>query len=200
MIFKTLKPLILASASPRRKDLLESSGVIFEIIPSTFEEPLPESGQRPEEYAKYLAASKAENIAFNNKDSYVIGADTIVVERKNILGKPKNREDAVRMLSTLTGKTHRVITGCAIICPDGEKITFHAITEVDFVDCSIEVLKAYAATGESDDKAGAYAIQGKGAFLVKEVRGSYTNVVGLPLARMIETLVQCEILTPSSSF
>ncbi|WP_027178129.1 Maf family protein [Maridesulfovibrio bastinii] len=196
MIFKTMKPFILASGSPRRKELLENTGIVFTIHPSTEAEPEPQQGQLPEEYAKSLAQAKAESIFSQMPGNYVLGADTVVVEGQNILGKPTDKNDALRMVSSLLGKTHKVITGCAIITPDGEINKFHAITEVDFINCDTKIIEAYVATGESYDKAGAYAIQGKGAFLVKEVRGSYSNVVGLPLAKVIETLVSYGVIVP----
>lgn len=196
MIFKTIESLVLASASPRRKELLASSGLVFKIHPSAVAEPDPQQDEKPHDYAMSLALIKARDVYSRFPEANILGADTIVVSGDKILGKPKDSEDAIRMLSMLKGKTHKVITGCALILSSGKEISFNAQTEVDFIDCDPQVIKAYAATGEPDDKAGAYAIQGQGAFLVREVRGSYTNVVGLPLARVIETLASYGIIVP----
>ncbi len=196
MIFKTVKPFILASASPRRKELLERAGISLKIHPSTVEEPAPKGEESPIEYSTSLALLKAREVFSRFPGKTVLGADTVVVCQNKILGKPEDRDDAIKMLSMLSGNTHMVITGCALIDADGVEKKFWAQTEVDFIDCNLKTMKAYAATGEPDDKAGAYAIQGQGAFLVKEVRGSYTNVVGLPLAKVIKTLVSYGVIVP----
>ncbi|WP_415716838.1 Maf family protein [Maridesulfovibrio sp.] len=193
-IYSTIKPLILGSGSPRRKDLLQSAGLEFEIKPATCEEPAPLPNQEPEEYAIKMAELKAENVAASTTGAYVLGSDTIVVRDRDILGKPKNRKEAYEMVRSLCGRKHNVISGCALISPEGEKTSYAVSTEVEFIDFNEAVVRAYAATGEPDDKAGAYAIQGQGAFLVKGINGSYTNVVGLPLARVIETLVELGVV------
>ncbi|WP_319759282.1 Maf family protein [Maridesulfovibrio sp.] len=195
-IYRTVKPLILGSGSPRRKDLLHSAGLKFEIKPATCDEPAPLHGQDPEDYAIKMAELKAENVAANNPGNYVLGSDTIVVRDNDILGKPVDREDAYRMVKSLCGRNHKVISGCALISPEGEKTSYAVSTEVEFIDFNEAAVRAYAATGEPDDKAGAYAIQGQGAFLVKGICGSYTNVVGLPLAKVIETLVSYGVIIP----
>ena len=187
-IYTTVKPLILGSGSPRRKDLLQSAGIEFQIKPATCEEPSPAPGHNPEDYAIQMAELKAENVAASNRGAYVLGSDTIVVRDQNILGKPLDRAEAYDMVKSLCGRKHEVISGCALISPEGKKISFAISTEVEFIDFDKAAVRAYAATGEPDDKAGAYAIQGQGAFLVKGISGSYTNVVGLPLARVIESL------------
>ena len=188
-IYKTVKPLTLGSGSPRRKDLLQSAGLEFEIKPATCEEPTPTPGQAPEDYAIKMAELKAINVAENTPGTYVLGSDTIVVRDRDILGKPVNREEAYEMVKSLCGRKHKVISGCALISPEGEKLSYAVSTEVEFIDFNEPAVRAYAATGEPDDKAGAYAIQGQGAFLAKGISGSYTNVVGLPLARVIESLM-----------
>lgn len=193
-IYKTVKSLILGSGSPRRKDLLQSTGLKFEIKPATCEEPAPAPGQKPEEYAIKMAELKAENVAASNPEAYVLGSDTIVVRDRDILGKPIDRKEAYQMIKSLCGRKHQVISGCALISPEGERISYAVSTEVEFIDFNEAAVRAYAATGEPDDKAGAYAIQGQGAFLVKGICGSYTNVVGLPLARVIETLAGWDVV------
>ncbi|WP_027722470.1 Maf family protein [Maridesulfovibrio zosterae] len=195
-IYSTIKPLILGSGSPRRKDLLQSVGLKFVTKPATCEEPAPMPNQDPEEYASQMALVKAENVAAANPGNYILGSDTIVVRDQDILGKPKDCIEAYEMLKSLCGRTHKVISGCAFISPDGEKLSYTVATDVEFIDFNETIIKAYANCGEPDDKAGAYAIQGKGAFLVKGISGSYTNVVGLPLARVIETLVQWDVVVP----
>lgn len=189
-MFKTTMPLILASGSPRRLDLLGSLGVEFEVCPAQCEEAAPEAGESPDVYAVRAAAAKAGEVAGLHPGAVVVGADTIVTVDDQILGKPKSREHAVEMLSLLSGRTHRVVTGCALIGPGERKSEFYGATSVKFIDATADMLRAYVATGETDDKAGAYAIQGRGAFLVRHVEGSYTNVVGLPLARVLEVLVE----------
>ncbi|WP_320175127.1 nucleoside triphosphate pyrophosphatase [Maridesulfovibrio sp.] len=193
-IYRTVKPLILGSGSPRRKDLLHSAGLEFEIKPATCEEPTPTPGQDPEDYATKMAELKAINVAENNPGTYVLGSDTIVVRDRDILGKPVDREEAYQMVKSLCGRKHKVISGCALISPEGKKMSYAVSTEVEFIDFNEAAVRAYAATGEPDDKAGAYAIQGQGAFLVKGISGSYTNVVGLPLARVIESLMDWGVI------
>ncbi|WP_320170221.1 Maf family protein [Maridesulfovibrio sp.] len=195
-IYTTTKPLILGSASPRRKDLLGSAGIEFKIQPACGEEPKPLPGQNPEEYAKKTALLKALEVSEAHPGNYVLGADTIVVRDMDILGKPADQDEAFGMLKSLCGRSHKVITGCALIGPDGNSVNFSVSTDVEFIDFEEKCIRAYVTTGEPDDKAGAYAIQGLGAFLVKGICGSYTNVVGLPLARVIETLVQWGVVVP----
>ncbi|CCO24870.1 Maf family protein [Maridesulfovibrio hydrothermalis] len=195
-IYKTLKPLILGSGSPRRNDLLKSAGLEFEIHPATCDEPAAVPGLDPESYAIEMALLKAENVAAAYPDRFIIGSDTIVVRDNDILGKPSSHEDAFITLKSLCGRKHKVISGCAFISPDGIKTSYTVSTDVEFIDFNEGVIRAYAATGEPDDKAGAYAIQGQGAFLVKSINGSYTNVVGLPLSRVIETLVEMGVAAP----
>lgn len=195
-MYTTVRPLILGSASPRRKDLLHSAGIEFNIHPATCDEPRPEKDQLPEDYARKMAELKAKNVAGNHPGSYVLGSDTIVVRDNDILGKPVNREEAFGMVKSLCGRSHKVVSACAVICPDGKTESFCVSTKVEFIEYDEKAIQAYIATGEPDDKAGAYAIQGQGAFLVKSICGSYTNVVGLPLARVIESLVSYGVIVP----
>ncbi len=188
-IFTALKPFVLASGSPRRKELLGNLGFDFLVMPSPADEPKPLPDEQPEKYALKLACLKAQDITRKRPDAVVLGSDTVVALGRTILGKPKDKTDAVRMLTMLSGQTHVVITGCCLLLPSGEVKQFYGRTSVRMRDSAPEVLLAYAATGEPMDKAGAYAIQGIGSFLVEHVEGSYTNVVGLPLAMVLEVLL-----------
>lgn len=173
---------ILASDSPRRKELLKLLLNEFEVIPSGIEENLPE-GIKPEKSPEYLARLKAEDISARFPNATVIGADTSVIIGGKILGKPVNADGAREMLNLLSGKSHRVITGCAV-CQDGKCRSFSCVTEVEFYMLSATDIDWYISTGEPFDKAGAYGIQGKGALLVKKISGDYFNVVGLPIAEL----------------
>lgn len=182
-------PFVLASGSPRRKELLGNLGLEFSVIPSRAEEPLPKAGETPVDYAVRLACLKASDIAAARPQAAVLGADTVVAIGEHILGKPADEDDAVRMLTLLSGRTHVVVTGCCLLLPGEERETFHGSTDVRMRRSSEAELRAYARTGEPLDKAGAYAIQGIGSFLVEHVTGSYTNVVGLPLAKTLDMLL-----------
>jgi len=179
-----MKPIILASASPRRKQLLEQIGLPFEVLVSGVDEEVP-AGLEHGEVAEYLAVSKARAVARQVDEGLVIGADTIVVQNHVILGKPNNPEEARAMLASLQGTGHRVITGVAVIdAVSGREELGHETTRVFFRDLSREEIAAYVASGEPMDKAGAYGIQGLGALLVDRIEGCYFNVVGLPLTRL----------------
>ncbi len=181
--------LILASKSPRRRYLLEQAGLSFSVIPSGFDESSVRE-DLPEKYAGILAEAKAGDIAAKYPESWVIGADTIVVIDGAILGKPGSRDEAREMLKQLSGQTHQVFTGYCVCClAKGKKHTDTAKTQVLFKKLSHEEIEWYIRTDEPFDKAGAYAIQGLGTFLVKSIEGSYTNVVGLPVCEIIETLI-----------
>lgn len=179
--------LILASGSPRRKEILENAGFSFKIITADVEETLPEN-ITPEAAVEYLAELKGGAVAENNS-GVVVSADTVVAFDGIILGKPENEADAERMLKMLSGNTHSVYTG---VCVQSEsrKVTFFEKTDVTFYELSDEEIKSYIATKEPMDKAGAYGIQGKGAVLVEKINGDYLNVVGLPLARLSRVLKQ----------
>jgi septum formation protein len=180
--------LILASASPRRAELLEQIGLNFQIIPSTFqEETLLEAD--PARLVMELALNKARQVAGGIPGGLVIGADTIVFLEGQILGKPSGIEEAVRMLAQLSGKAHRVFTGIALIeVPGGKYRVNYEMTRVQFRSLSRDEIEAYVSTQEPFDKAGAYGIQGKGAVLVESIHGCYFNVVGLPIARLVTML------------
>ena len=181
-----MNKIILASASPRRKELLETAGAEFEIIVADVDESVPE-GTKPEDAAIMTAEKKALAVAESHKDSVVIGADTIVVAGEKILGKPTDKADARRMLSMLSGVEHKVITGVCLACGD-KKITFAQVSKVKFYDLTDDEINAYVETGEPMDKAGAYGIQGKGCVLVEKIEGDYFNIVGLPVARVMKEL------------
>ncbi|MBQ3403531.1 MAG: septum formation inhibitor Maf [Synergistaceae bacterium] len=174
--------IVLASGSPRRKALLESIGLKFEVFrPDVDEGYIP--GESPEGYCTRLARTKALAGSRAYPDAVVIAADTIVVIDGQILGKPSGRDDAVRMLKMLEGREHEVITGLAVSY--GGNVHVHAEhTAVKFRPLTDGEIRAYVSTGECDDKAGAYAVQGMGSLIVERVRGDYFNVVGLPLCAL----------------
>ena len=195
--------IILASASPRRKELLEQIGLEFEICPAKGEEIITK--KEPDEVVLELSAQKAGEVAagilsYNEnhkelvtpKDMLVIGADTVVAYDGKILGKPKDEADAKGMLSLLSGKTHRVYTGVTFLFISEEgrcgQHSFFEKTEVEFYPLTEAEIDAYVAEGTCMDKAGSYGIQGKFAAYVKEIRGDYNNVVGLPVARLYQEL------------
>ncbi len=181
-----MNTVILASASPRRKELLGLITEEFTIIPSGVEETVPD-GIPPEKQPEFLAKLKAEDIAKKYPHDIIIGADTSVIIDNCVLGKPDGREEARSMLNRLSGRTHKVITGCAVI-KNGECRSFSSVTEVEFYRLTDEETEDYIATGEPFDKAGAYGIQGKGGLLVKAIRGDWFNVVGLPVAELARVL------------
>lgn len=182
--------LILASKSPRRSYLLEQAGLTFTVIPSRFDENLV-SLSAPEPYVKTLAEAKAADVSSTYPESWVIGADTIVVIDGTILGKPDSKDQARTMLKSLSGKTHQVYTGYCICCRAKEKVFLDTVkTDVLFKNLSDNEIEWYINTSEPFDKAGAYAIQGLGTFIVKSIKGSYTNVVGLPVCEVIEFLIK----------
>ena len=186
--------LLLASSSPRRKELLAQAGFSFEIIsPDVDETPFPL--ELPEEHAIRIARAKALVVQEKHPDALVIAADTNVVQGPRIMGKPVDVEEAVSMLKLLSGKTHEVITGVAIRGPENSS-QWAVHTQVEFRDLAQEEMLAYVASGDPMDKAGAYGIQGPGAHLVRRIQGSYTNVVGLPLAEVVEAMRQVFGMVP----
>jgi len=193
--FKTNSTIILASGSPRRRELLADLGLEFEVHPSRTDEPAPEPNEIPMDYVKRMAEMKTLDVAAHFTGKTVLGADTIVVLENRIMGKPSDKENALEMLSALSGQTHQVITGFCLALPDGKTILNAVSTDVDMRFSNEAELKGYIETGEPMDKAGAYAIQGIGTFLVTGIRGSYTNVVGLPVARVIDTLMEIKIIS-----
>lgn len=174
--------LILASGSPRRKELLGKLGIPFDVIVPDCDESLPPD-TAAEIASELLARRKAEAVAAEHPDALVIGADTTVLLGDSILGKPADRADCVRMLRALSGQTHRVVTGVAFVS-GGKTRSFSETTYVRFFSLTEAEIAAYADSDEPYDKAGAYGIQGQGALLVESISGDYSNVVGLPVARL----------------
>lgn len=173
--------IILASASPRRRELLAQAGFEFEVVSSDVDEVVDPS-LTPDKLVMSLARQKAQAVAQNRTDCVVIGSDTVVVLDGKVLGKPRDEADAVRMLESLSGRKHEVYTGVCISFA-GETHCFFERTSVNFCELDGEQIKAYVATGEPMDKAGAYGIQGKGCVLVEGIEGDYFNVVGFPVSR-----------------
>jgi septum formation protein len=186
--------LVLASSSPRRKDLLARLGIPFTIAPSAVEEKSL-NGESPEDQVCRLALAKAQEISGRRLDSWVLGADTIVVIDNRILGKPRDRGEATSMLARLAGRAHEVYTGYALVTarfPDKQRVRW-VRSLVRIRDLCEEEIEAYVNTGEPMDKAGAYAVQGIGSGIVESISGSYTNVVGLPLCEVARDLQQLGI-------
>jgi septum formation protein len=182
----TVTHLVLASASPRRREILETLGLAFVVRASDVDESLA-PGESPYDAAERLAREKALRVSADESGTVVVAADTIVVLDGSALGKPADRQDAVRMLRALAGRRHEVVTGLAV-SRDGVVRSGRDVTGVVLAPMSEEEIRAYAASGEPDDKAGAYALQGLGGLFVERVEGSPSNVIGLPvrlLARLL---------------
>ncbi len=195
-MFKNNGQLVLASGSPRRRRFLEELGLDFTIAVGDVDETL-RSGESPPAFVSRLAQEKAASIAVDHPEAWVIGADTVVVVADEILGKPADSEDALAMLTRLAGRSHEVWTGFSIIRTASVAVTRAVRTEVTFVSAAADVLAAYVASGEPLDKAGAYGIQGRGGFLVERIDGSYSNVVGLPMAELVEELLNLDAIAPA---
>lgn len=182
------RTIILASASPRRKEILALTGLRFCVDPPRYEEKF-DTKVSPHALAKRLSLEKARAVAVKYRNALIISADTFIVFREKPLGKPNTSAEARKMLFLLNGKTHSVITGYTVLDTlTGKKITRSVETRVWFMKMTEEEIDAYVATKEPLDKAGAYAIQGKGAVLVKKIEGDYLNVVGLPLFDLVNNL------------
>ena len=192
------RTLILASASPRRRELLASSGIAFRIVPADIDEH-PHSGESPQTYVRRLALAKAEAVAHQYPDAIVLGADTVVTIDDLLLGKPNTHEEAREMLCRLSGRVHHVLTGIAVVpagtsgSPEGQWLVEVVTSRVLMRRFTAPTIDWYLATGEPMDKAGAYAVQGVGGALVEWVEGSYTNVVGLPLTQTFALLCRVGI-------
>lgn len=199
--FRTLRPLILASGSPRRRAFLKSLGIAFAVLPASCAEPRPLSGEDPRDYTVRTAEAKAravfKEVKIRLDRPAVLAADTTVILRQEgsaeILGKPRDKAEAVAMLSRLSGRSHQVVTACCLIV-DGKVENFDDTAEVTFARWPLSVLEAYADSGDPLDKAGAYGIQDGGAFLVSGIHGSWSTVVGLPLNMVIERLLNAGVL------
>ena len=199
-LFYAKSPVVLASASPRRQSFLQELGIDFFVMQANGAEPLPYEGEVPHLYAQRAALAKAHMVADNCRDCVIIAADTVVTlydgEDAKIFGKPKDEVHALAMLEILSGKKHSVITAVSLILPSGEEITFYDSTDVIFYPWKRDILLPYAYCGEPLDKAGAYAIQGQGSFLVESIHGSWSTVVGLPVNILVEKLLQYNLIEP----
>jgi septum formation protein len=182
--------LILASASPRRQELLRNAGIRFTVQPADIDE-IPLAGEAPRDCAERLAREKALAVFHSRQQDYVLGADTIVVVGDTILGKPRDTDDAARMLRMLSGRTHEVITGVCVVSAVANKAEARTASETTLVtmcELSDKEICDYVATGEPLDKAGAYAIQGIASRWIRRIEGDYCNVVGLPVAMVYAML------------
>ncbi|MDD4370830.1 MAG: Maf family protein [Anaerostipes sp.] len=180
-----MKKIILASGSPRRREIFSQVGLEFQVKPSKVEEIITK--KKPEEVVMELSMEKARDIAQNEKNAIVVGADTIVSFQGNILGKPENEEEAAAMLSMLSGQTHQVYTGVTLVQQDKQE-SFFEKTDVTFYDLEPEEIKKYIDTKDCMDKAGAYGIQGCAAGFIQGICGDYYNVVGFPIAHFLQIL------------
>jgi len=180
--------IVLASASPRRAELLRQIGIAFTVEASDIDENRVQADE-PQKWVQYVALEKARDVAKKMEAGLVLGADTIVVKEEKILGKPESPEDALEMLEFLSGSVHEVMTGFALVDTLSQKvITDVEITQVKFRKLTLKEIQAYIASGEPMDKAGAYGIQGLGCLLVEGISGCYFNVVGLPLYKVAQNL------------
>jgi MAF protein len=186
--------IILASSSPRRLELLKTAGFDLEVVKPDCEENVPD-GLTPEETVRFLAELKGKTVlnSGNYEDLPVVAADTVVVLENQVIGKPKDRADAEKILSELSGKTHQVYTGVAIFFK-GKKSVFSVRSDVTFKNLSAREISSYCDTPEPYDKAGAYAAQGMSAFMVRRINGSFANVVGLPVCEVVEQFQELGIL------
>lgn len=202
--FEQIRPLILASASPRRQDFLREQGLEFAVMAAEEPEPVPAGREDPAAFALRAAEHKARSALLRLESGVraagpaplVLAADTIVALDGEILGKPGSRAEALSMLTRLAGVTHTVITACCLLPLDADPLLFADSARVSFADWPEETLSAYVDTGEPMDKAGAYGIQGKGAFLAERIEGSWTTVAGLPVSRIIRALLSAGALRP----
>lgn len=216
-MFTALKPLVLASASPRRQEFLNTLGLKYTIVPALSAEPLIEAHEKPCAFTMRAASQKAWEVFklcqanLNNESCVpgmpcipvVIGADTVVALGDEVMGKPQTQEEALDMLLRLAGQAQTVYTGCSVLIPQqqepAKEICFFASSQVRMHNFSKSILQAYVQTGEPMDKAGAYAIQGIGAFLVAEIQGSWTNIVGLPLDELVQVLLENKVIAVASA-
>lgn len=194
MQFHTSKSFILASASPRRKEIFARLNIPFDIVTSDVEETSVQATE-VSQYVKEVALLKARDVAKKVPGRVVVGADTIVAKDNRLLHKPTSHDEAISHLRTLRGTAHEVLTAVAIIEENGEKTTFVEKTKVIFKNVSDELIEAYVATGDPFDKAGGYGIQTEGVFLVDRIEGDYLNVVGLPLATLCEHLISLKLIS-----
>ncbi|MEG6523138.1 Maf family protein [Desulfotomaculum sp. 1211_IL3151] len=183
-----MRQIILASASPRRQELLKNLGLAFEVQVSDVDETLEES-VLPAQMVEKLAERKAAAVAVERNQGLIIGADTLVVLENKPLGKPANAEEAVQMLNSLQGRSHEVFTGLAVIdAATGQSVVTHQVTAVRFKPLTMEQIKRYVETREPMDKAGGYAVQGLASIFIDSIRGCYFSVVGLPVSKLADSL------------
>ncbi len=189
------KSIVLASGSPRRQHYLKEMGLVFSVITSSVDEVVCRD-ETPDDFVCRMAREKSAIPAQKFPESWVISGDTVVCSGAEILGKPVDREDAISMLMSLSGIEHRVKTGLCVACvAENISIVRVVTTKVLFAEFSETTARAYVASGECFDKAGSYGIQGKGAFLVKAIEGSYSNVVGLPLTELLDILMEHKVIS-----
>lgn len=179
--------IILASASPRRQELLQKILTNFQIIPADIDETAVGAGVAPMDLARTLSYHKAKALLETHPHALIIGCDTIVTIDNQILGKPASPEHSTQMLTLLSGRTHKVITGVTILTSE-KQLSFDSITDVEFYPLTEKEISDYVATGEPKDKAGAYGIQGGASLFIKEIRGDYYGVMGLPVAQLYQKL------------
>lgn len=193
-MFSTTCPLILASASPRRQEYLARLGLKHRVLPATIDE-TPYPAEAPRSFAQRMAATKARQIADLHHEACTLAADTVVALDHHIFGKPRDPQEALTMLTALQGRTHEVITGFAIAVPHRQIMEVDSTsTRVTFGVFSETILQAYVRSGEPMDKAGAYGIQGLGSFLAQSITGSCSNVVGLPVHAVVQSLLKHGLL------
>lgn len=196
-MYITEKKIILASQSPRRKAFLEELGLSFRTIASSLDE-TREEGESPQTFVERMASEKAKDVCKRYPDAWILSADTIVYIENKVFGKPESEEEAIEMLMTLSGREHNVMTGYCLACHGlNINIVKRVRTRVRFVKFAKEIARAYVQTGEPLDKAGSYGIQGKGGALVEGINGSYSNVVGLPLAETLALLQKFKVISVS---
>lgn len=191
--------MILASESPRRRELLSAVGVPFRVVPAGVDE-IPRPGESPSRFVRRAALDKGKAVSARLPSSFVLSADTIVVADGRILGKPRDRAEARRMLSRLAGREHKVYTAVCLLCRErGFRDLGTEVTRVRFRPLTAAEVAAYARTGECDDKAGAYAAQGAGMLLIDRVAGSFSNVVGFPMTRVVAMLARARLIRAARS-
>lgn len=193
MKFTSIRPIILASSSPRRKELLKLVGIDFEVKPSHVAEDLPFTPEQPDLYAIRLSEQKAQAVFEEEPGSIIIAADTVVVMNGRQYPKPANDEQAVDFLMELSGQTHEVITGVTVLAKN-RKLQFASLSQVKFRKLDLELVHAYVQSGDAADKAGAYGIQTEGVLFVEMIAGDYQNIVGLPIGKLVERLREEEWL------
>ncbi len=194
-----MKPIVLASASPRRKELLESIGLVFTVDPAEYEEDTRRKA-RPPELVKAISLEKAKRAAARHPDSIIIAADTLGVLGHKLLGKPGNADEATEMLRMMSGRPHTVLTGFTILdSGSGKAVSKVVESKVYFKKLKDEEIDDYVRSGEPLDKAGAYGIQGLGSRLVDRVEGDYYNVVGLPLYALVKELIKFGVKLPGKT-